>query len=307
MKSQTASSFLMIRPKGFSYNLQTAATNIFQQAAIGTASEITNRAIEEFQHILLRLQKMNLNIHVFDQSDNETPDAVFPNNWISFHEDGKVILYPMLTANRRKERRTDIVLALKERYAIKEVIDLTYYENENKFLEGTGSIVFDHVNSHAYACLSERTNVDVLKKVCEIIGYKPYTFTASDKDIPIYHTNVMLHIGEGYAVLCAESIADIKERKDLERILAFTGHEVVLISKDQMHSFSGNMLQVQSMEGKKYTLLSSEAIRAFHFSQIEIITKYSELISFDLHTIEKVGGGSTRCMIAEIFCPVKEL
>lgn len=306
MKSQTASSFLMIRPTWFSYNLQTAATNIFQKAAIGTAEEIYNKAVAEFDHALHRMQKLNLDIKVFDQSDKETPDAVFPNNWISFHDDGKIILYPMLTVNRRKERSVDIVNTLKEQFAIKEIIDLTHFENENKFLEGTGSIVFDHINRHAYACLSERTNADVIKKLCELLDYKSYLFTATDNNVPIYHTNVLLHLGEKYSVLCAECIDDVKERKDLERVLAYTGHEVVFISRAQMHAFAGNMLQVQNNEGKKYTLLSSSAIRTLHFSQIETITKHSELISFDIPTIEKIGGGSLRCMIAEIFCAVKE-
>ena len=216
------------------------------------------------------------------------------------------MLYPMSTENRRRERRHDIIESFKDLYLIKEIIDLTHFENQEKYLEGTGSIVFDHINQIAYASVSERTNIDILKKVCEQLNYKPFTFTATGKNLPVYHTNVILHIGEGYAVLCAESIADIKERKDLERILAFTGHELILISPAQMHSFAGNMLQVKNTLGYKYTILSSAAIRSLHFSQIDAITKHSELISFDIPTIEKIGGGSTRCMIAEIFCPLKE-
>ncbi len=306
MKSQTASSFLLIRPASFSYNLQTASTNVFQQAAIGTTEEITTKAVEEFDHMLHRLQKLGLNIRVFEQTDSETPDAVFPNNWISFHDDGKVILYPMSTENRRRERRHDIIETLKEQYLINEIIDFTHFEKQEKYLEGTGSIVFDHINRFAFASVSERTNIDILKKVCEELNYKPFTFTAIGNNLPVYHTNVMLHIGEGYAVLCAESITDIKERKDLERILAFTGHELILISVAQMHSFAGNMLQVKNIAGNKYTILSTAAIRSLHYSQIDAITKHSELISLDIPTIEKIGGGSTRCMIAEIFCRVKE-
>ena len=306
MKSQTASSFLMVRPTGFSYNLQTAATNIFQKVAIASAEEIISTAISEFDHAIRRMEKLGLDVNVFDQTDPETPDAVFPNNWISFHTDGKAILYPMLTTNRRKERREDIVETLKQRYAINEVIDLTHFEDEGKFLEGTGSMVFDHVNRIAYACISERTNLEVVNYLCETLSYKPFTFTATDNNLPIYHTNVMLHIGENYAVLCAESIADIKERKDLERILAYTGHQVVLISTLQMHAFAGNMIQVQNNIDKRYTLLSASAIRCLHLSQIEVISQSSELISFDIPTIEKIGGGSLRCMLAELFCPLNQ-
>ena len=298
---------MMIRPQAFEYNLQTAATNIFQQAAIGTVIVITGKAIEEFDHMLHRMQRLGLNVEVFDQENKDTPDAVFPNNWISFHADGKVIIYPMLAKNRRAEKRTDIIQKLKAQYQIDQFIDLSYFESENKFLEGTGSMVFDHVNRIAYACVSERTNIDVLKKVCELLDYKPFAFFAVDRGLPVYHTNVLLHIGDGYAVLCAECIPDVKERKDLERILAFTGHELVMITQAQMHAFAGNMLQVKSTEGKKFTLLSATAIKSLHFSQINIITKYSELIAFDIPTIEKIGGGSVRCMIDEIFCPVKKV
>ncbi len=307
MRSQTATSFLLIRPTAFSYNLQTAATNIFQKTMLASAEELRSKALTEFDHFSSRLKKLEINVNVFEQIDADTPDAVFPNNWISFHDDGKVIIYPMLTENRRKERRSDIIQSLKERYLINEVIDLTYFESEGKYLEGTGSIVFDHISHLAYACISQRTDLDVLKKACKTLGYQLHIFHAIDKQMEIYHTNVMLHIGEGYAVLCAECIPDIKERKDLERILAFTGHELILISLSQMHAFAGNMLQVQNANSKRYTLLSATALRSLHFSQIDTIAKHSEIVSFDIPIIEKIGGGSIRCMIAEIFCKSKEI
>ena len=306
MISQTTSSFLMVRPMAFSYNTETAATNIFQNRKVNFQESPASTAILEFDHMLHRMEKIGLHITVFDQLDDSTPDAVFPNNWISMHSDGSLVLYPMLTNNRRKERRADIVERLQNQYVINQVIDLTHFEQENKFLEGTGSIVFDHINKRAYACLSERTNQEVLLHLCKILQYTPFVFTATDKNVPIYHTNVILNIGVGYAVLCAEAIPDIKERKNLERILAFTGHEVILITLAQMRCFAGNMLQVEDKTSKKYTLLSASAIRSLKFAQIDVIIKNSELVSFDIPTIENVGGGSVRCMIAEVFSQLKK-
>ena len=305
MISQTTSSFFMVRPMAFSYNTETASTNLFQNRNVNFQESPASTAILEFDHMLHRMEKIGLHITVFDQLDDSTPDAVFPNNWISMHSDGSLVLYPMLTNNRRKERRTDIVERLQNQYVINQVIDLTHFEQENKFLEGTGSIVFDHINKRAYACLSERTNQEVLLHLCEILQYTPFVFTATDKNVPMYHTNVILNIGVGYAVLCAEAIPDIKQRKNLERILAFTGHEVILITLAQMRCFAGNMLQVEDKTSKKYTLLSTSAIRSLKFAQIDVIIKNSELVSFDIPTIEIVGGGSVRCMIAEVFSQLK--
>ncbi len=267
--------------------------------------QLEEKAVEEFNHVVNRLKQNEVDTCVFDNENKNTPDAVFPNNWVSFHHDGTVILYPMMAANRRVERNKKIIDKISEQFEVHKVIDLTYFEKEGKFLEGTGSIVFDHQHKIAYATVSQRTSIDVLKYLCDQLGYKHFVFTAIHDNLPIYHTNVMLHIGNGYAIVCLESIPDIKERNDLRRMLAFTNHEVVPITKLQMRAFAGNMIQVVSQKGKYFTLLSSQAIRTLHLPQINVIGEKSELLSFDIHTIEKIGGGSIRCMLAEIFSPMK--
>lgn len=307
MLAQCASSFLMIRPDFFRANEQTSSTNAFQHEISGDAETIRRSAIEEFNHVVNRLTQSDINVCCINSANPETPDAVFPNNWISFFHDGKVVLYPMMAENRKAERDNSIIDKINEQFEVKEVIDLSHFEKEGKYLEGTGSIVFDHQHKIAYAALSSRTNAEVLKYLCDVIGYKSFVFSAIDDKLPIYHTNVLLHIGNGYAIACLDAIPDIKERNDLRRMLAFTGHDVVAITLQQMRSFAGNMLQVMNRKGKYFTLLSSLAIRTLHLPQINVIGEKSELLSFDVHTIENVGGGSIRCMMAEIFNPFKVL
>ena len=263
------------------------------------------RAIDEFNHVVNRLQQNDIYVCCIDNTNPETPDAVFPNNWVSFHHDGKVILYPMMALNRQAERNNNILEKIGETFEIKEVIDLTYFEKEHKYLEGTGSIVFDHPHKIAYAAISPRTDPDVLKYLCERIGYRHFVFTTKIVELPVYHTNVMLNIGDKYAVVCFDAIPDIKEKNDLSRMLAFTGHDIVTISLQQMASFVGNMLQVTSHSGKSFTILSSQAIRSLHLPQINVIGNKNELLSFDISTIELAGGGGIRCMMAEIFSPLK--
>lgn len=303
MSKQCASSVLMIRPRFFRGNEETGSTNAFQDAT--AVPEAESKAVAEFDHVVNRLRKQGIYIIDIDNENTEAPDAVFPNNWVSFLHDGRIILYPMMAASRRKERSSKIVDFVKDKFQFSEIIDLTHWEEKGKYLEGTGSIVFDHIYKIAYACISPRTCVEVIDDLCEKLGYKKFTFNAEYGGQPIYHTNVMMHIGEKYAVACLESITDVKEKNELRRMLAFTGHEVLPITMPQMSHFAGNMLEVKNAEGKYFTLLSSSAIRSLHLPEINTIGESSELLSFDIPTIEKLGGGSVRCMMAEIFNPLK--
>ncbi|MEP7265300.1 MAG: arginine deiminase-related protein [Bacteroidota bacterium] len=302
MTTQCASALLMVRPRFFRSNEETQSSNSFQQSA---DANIEEQALAEFDHVVNRLQKQGIYIITAENDNPETPDAVFPNNWVSFHHDGRVIIYPMMAPSRRKERANKILDLVKDKFQSASIIDLTHWEEKNKFLEGTGSVVFDHQHKIAYASLSSRTHDDVLDDLCNQLGYKKFVFHAELNGQPIYHTNVVMHIGEKYAVACLECIADSKERNELRRMLAFTGHELVNITAAQMRHFAGNMLEVCNEAGKHYTLLSSNAIRSLHLPDINIIGESTELLSFDIPSIEKAGGGSIRCMMAEIFCPVK--
>ena len=292
----------MIRPHFFKANSETAGTNIFQQVS---SDDVSRKAIEEFDHAVNRLRMCGVTVNIYENENSEAPDAVFPNNWISFHHNSVAIIYPMMANSRRNEKEKRIIESLEKSYNIETIVDLSHYEKENKFLEGTGSLVFDHRSKIAYACLSGRTHKELVFEVCAILGYKPFVFSAFVNEKPLYHTNVMLHVGNKYAIVCLEAITDVKERNDLRRMLAFTGHEVVPITLSQLRMFAGNMLEVINKDGKHFTLLSSTAIRTLHLGEINVIGESSELLSFDLSTIEQTGGGSIRCMMAEIFCPLK--
>lgn len=302
MTTQCASALLMVRPRFFRSNEETQSSNSFQQDADPKTEE---QALAEFDHVVKRLQKQGIYIVIAENDNPETPDAVFPNNWVSFHHDGRVIIYPMMAPSRRKERSDKILQLVKDKFQSTEIIDLTHWEEKSKYLEGTGSVVFDHHHKIAYASLSPRTHEEVLDDLCNQLGYKKFVFHAELNGQPIYHTNVMMHIGEKYAVACLESIPDAKERNELRRMLAFTGHELVPVTISQMRHFAGNMIEVCSDTGKHYTLLSNTAIHSLHLPEINAIGENSELLSFDIAAIEKAGGGSIRCMVAEIFCPVK--
>jgi hypothetical protein len=232
----------------------------------------------------------------------EKPDAIFPNNWFSIHADGKLVLYPMLAPNRRLERSHNYIDLFESKFGPLEIIDLTFYEEQQRFLEGTGSIVFDHVNKVAYACRSLRTDEVVLSNLCMRLGYTPLLFDAVDEnEIPIYHTNVMLCIGEKVVVVCLDSI---KNELDQERLLssfASTGHRVVSISYQQMRCFAGNMIEVQSKTGQRFLLLSQNALDSLLDGQIKELSKHAELLPINIPTIEKYGGGGIRCMVAGIF------
>lgn len=293
---------LLIRPASFGFNTETEGSNAFQNKVIERRDVIRDRALEEFDAFAAKLRSMGVNVEVYDDTSYpEKPDAIFPNNWISMHEDGKVILYPMLAENRRAERREDIIKELKEKFVVTDVLDLSEYEKEGKFLEGTGSIVFDHENKVAYACLSPRTNKELFLKVCEFLDYTPVHFGGYDRNgKEIYHTNVLMCIGERFSVICLDCINE-SESGYVGDMLADTGHELIPITTEQMESFAGNMLFLKTNENKHILVLSQTAFDSLNESQKNRLSKYRELVPLSINTIETIGGGSARCMIGEVF------
>ncbi|CAM4086028.1 hypothetical protein SAMN06265348_102435 [Pedobacter westerhofensis] len=297
---QTTNELLMIRPVDFRFNEQTAENNKFQQ--LSEEDNVQSQALKEFDDFAQLLKDNGVNVTVADDTlDPATPDSIFPNNWVSFHEDAQVFLYPMYSENRRLERRDDIIKTLEKDFIISGITDLSAYEESKIYLEGTGSMVLDRTNKLAYACLSLRTDEKVLADFCLRAGYQPVTFNAVDAEgFPIYHTNVMMCIGRGFAVVCLESIADPAETKTVAAQLSSSGHEIIEISYDQMNHFAGNMLQVANNKEELLLIMSEQAFLSLTTSQIEKLEKYSRIIYSPLYTIEKNGGGSARCMLAEI-------
>ena len=304
--SQTTHTILMIEPVAFGYNNQTAVNNYFQQKDI-VVGDIQQLALDEFNRMVNQLRAKGILVLVVkDTPEPHKPDSVFPNNWISFHEGGQVVLYPMFAENRRNERRSDILQMLEDKGSvINNVVDFTFWEKQNLFLEGTGSMIFDRVHSIAYAALSERTDKSVFLQFCKVFGFKPIFFSALQtvdrKRLPIYHTNVMMSVGDNYAVVCTDCIDDIDERRALVDVLENSGKEIISITEQQMHCFAGNMLQIKNTEEKRFLVMSKSAYDSLTKHQIEQLTAYNELIVISIPTIEKVGGGSVRCMMAEIF------
>lgn len=300
MSKQSTNNILLIRPANFGFNEITAASNRFQKRREFDGREV----LAEFDAFAERLKEQGVNVFVFDDTP-EPPknDAIFPDNWISFHPDGTVILYPM-SEGRQNERRMDIVEKLKENFKIERVIDLTEYEREGKFLEGSGSIISDHDNKINYACLSPRTDKELFEKFSHMLGYKPVSFTALDREgQEIFHTNIMMSVGRGFSVICLESIKDDAERSVVVESLRSTGKEIIDISLEQMTGFAGNMLVVLTNRNKTLLVLSESAFSSLSVEQKSTLGKYCELFPLSIPTIEAVGGGSARCMIAEIFLP----
>jgi len=292
----------MIRPVNFAFNQETAANNAFQSAKDSNAQE---KALTEFEDFVSLLRKNGVDVTVMDDTkEPHTPDSIFPNNWISFHDNGSIVLYPMYAANRRLERKPHVIEKLKEHFRIEKQIDLSVYESENVFLEGTGSMVLDRENKIAYACISQRTDIDVLNEFCLQLGYTPNTFMAVDANAyPIYHTNVMMCVADHYVVICLDSIADDAERNETTHTIKKSGKEIISISLDQMNHFAGNMLQVKNREGKTFLIMSSQAFRSLTIEQLTKLNQYNAILHSSLDTIERNGGGSARCMMAEIFLP----
>ncbi len=297
---QTTNHILMIRPVDFKFNDQTAGNNKFQQAS--EQNGVQYLALKEFDQFADLLRSNDVDVMVInDTVAPETPDSIFPNNWISFHDNGEVFLYPMFSENRRLERRKDIIEQLAARFSLEMVTDMSEYENQELFLEGTGSMVLDREHKLAYACLSLRTDEQVLADWCRISGYTAVTFKADDQDgFRIYHTNVMMCIGDFFAVICLESIQNYQEREMVMQHLIRTGKEIIEISMNQMNHFAGNMLQVKNKNGDGLLVMSEQAYTSLTEMQVFLLQKYCSLVHSPLDTIEKNGGGSARCMLAEI-------
>ncbi|WP_316800906.1 citrulline utilization hydrolase CtlX [Pedobacter frigidisoli] len=302
---QTTSHLLMIRPVDFKFNEQTAENNKFQVAS-GNA-DVQAQALKEFDDFAELLRINHIDVKVIDDTlQPETPDSIFPNNWVSFHEDGSVYLYPMFSENRRQERRREILDELSKQFDIKHINDLSFYEYQEAYLEGTGSMVLDRVNKIAYACLSIRTDVSALNNFCQLAEYKSVIFHAVDgSGFPIYHTNVMMCIGDRFAVICLDSIPNQHEKSFVKQVLSSTGKEVIEISLDQMNHFAGNMLQVSNSDGENLLIMSAQAYNSLTTEQIQALEKYNRIIYAAINTIETNGGGSARCMLAEIHLPQK--
>ena len=292
---------LMVRPFQFYFNQQTAANNFFQSNInIENANEL---AIAEFDAMVERLRAQQINVKVIqDTKDPSTPDSIFPNNWISTHTNGTLCLYPMFAQNRRAERKLSVIEFLQANYKIENTLDLTDLEKEGKFLEGTGSMVLDHKNKIAYGCLSERLDKNAFNEWCDKMQFKAIAFKAvDDKAQPIYHTNVMMCMANQFVVICLESIPNEQEKQIVLESFKKSNKEVIEISQDQLNHFAGNMLQVFDINGKPHLIMSEQAYKSLHTAQLKSLEKYNPLLPISIPTIEALGGGSTRCMMAEIY------
>jgi len=303
MNHNIASKILMVRPAAFGYNPQTAESNAFQKKLDLSAKEISEKAIEEFDQMVEELKTFGIEVLVAeDSNEHYTPDAIFPNNWFSTHPNGAFCLYPMEAKARRLERRSSAIDIISKNFNVKETIDLTAFEEQEKFLEGTGSLILDHENRIAYACISSRTDTNILNQWARKLDYETVKFRAVDEnDKAIYHTNVMMCLGDKFAVICLESIAEENEKSAVVKTLKESEREIVDISFEQMNQFAGNMLLLKNRENKKILVMSERAFRSLTEDQIKRLSSHAKLASFDVETIEDCGGGSVRCMIAEIF------
>jgi hypothetical protein len=307
MLKQTTNTLLMIEPLAFGFNAQTAVNNYFQQKTEVSQSAIQELALAEFNAMVKQLRTNGMDVLVVkDTLDPHTPDSIFPNNWVSFHEDGRVALYPMFAENRRNERRDAVLRVIEnKKHPITGVMDYSPFELQHLFLEGTGSLILDHVNKIAYAALSERTDKSLLLQFCHDFGYSAVHFIANQtvdgNRLPIYHTNVMMCVADQYAVICLDSIDHAEERSAVVASLGKTGKEIIAIAEDQMHHFACNMLQVENNAGKQFLVMSQTAYNSLIQEQIDRLSSYNDFIVVAIPTIERVGGGSARCMMAEVF------
>jgi len=302
---QTTAHLLMIKPVAFDFNAETAVNNAFQQQGSNTNAQ--QKAEAEFDGFVQKLTAAGIDVTVVqDTAVPHTPDSIFPNNWISFHHDGSIVLYPMYAVNRRAERKQHVLDSIAAKFNVKNKIDFTAKEKEDHFLEGTGSMVLDRDNKIAYACLSPRTDKAVFEEWCSKMNYTPCSFYSVDeKGGEIYHTNVMMCVADEYVVICLDSIRDAAERDYVFDTIIESGKKVIEISYSQMNRFAGNMLQVQNKNGQRYLVMSSQAYHALTAEQVKELESYNPIIHSDLTTIETNGGGSARCMMAEVFLPLK--
>lgn len=308
MTKQLTSRVLMIRPACFSFNEETAHNNAFQTKPEDNQSEmIKNQAIQEFDQLVQKLRDHDIEVLVIQDTESPIkPDAVFPNNWISLHANGSLITYPMYAPKRRIERRSDIIEQLKSKFEVKEHWALESYEEKGLILEGTGSLIPDRDHEIVYACYSPRTNDELLEIWCEKTGYQKVGFTSLDQnEQEIYHTNVMMAVGVEFVVICMESIIE-KDRNRVKNMLENSGKKIIDISFEQVNAFAGNMLQLKSSKtDKTYLLMSTTAYHSLEKGQIEQLEAFTTIIHSDIPTIERIGGGSVRCMVAENFLPLK--
>lgn len=306
---QITNTVLMVRPVAFRMNEQTAVNNYFQEDLDLKNKVINQQAQEEFDAMVKKLSNHGIEVIVVtDRLETDTPDSIFPNNWVSFHENGDIGIYAMFAENRRKERREDIFDILEDKgFQINNIIDYSEAEEENLFLEGTGSLILDRVNRKAYCALSPRADEDLFIEFCEDFEYFPIVFTANQtvegKRMPIYHTNVMMCIAETFAVICLSAIDDRKERKTILKHLKEDGKEIIDITEKQLHSFAGNMLQLRGKDNERFLVMSQSAYHSLSKNQIDALLKHTYILYSDLQTIETCGGGSARCMMAEVFLP----
>nr|WP_223860912.1 arginine deiminase-related protein [Spirosoma validum] len=299
----------MIRPVRFAFNEQTAESNAFQNTELSaqTKDVAQENALREFDEMVRQLQAFGVDVVVYEDTlTSHTPDSIFPNNWVSFHASGTVVLYPMQAENRRLERRQDIIDDLAKQYHVARIVDLTHFEQEGKFLEGTGSLVLDRMHRVAFASLSPRTDPDVLAEFARQTGYRTVSFRSADANgQAIYHTNVLLCITDTLAIVCLSAISDPDERLMVRQELERLNKRIVDISLVQMDNFAGNMLMVQARKGQKLLVMSTRAFESLTPKQIDILDDYATLLHVDLPTIENAGGGSARCMMAEVHLPEK--
>ena len=302
-----APTILMIRPAAFGFNAETAANNFFQENPGIPAADLQKKALEEFNRMAELLQKNEIDLLLIEDSrEPPKPDAIFPNNWLSSTPDGKLFVFPMYAPSRRAEKREDIIDRLSADFVVKDLQDWSEFEVEGRFLEGTGSMVMDHRNQLIYAAISERTNLSVLEKFAVTNGYQAIVFLATDTaGRPVYHTNVLMSLGEKFAVLCEEAIEEEWELIAVRQLLESTNHAIIPISREQMQRFAGNMLEVKNRKGEPILVLSQSAFDSLRKEQKAMLEAYARLLPISVPTIEAVEGGSVRCMMAEIFLEKK--
>lgn len=303
---QNTSYIMMIRPAKFGFNAETAVNNHFQQSSLD--SQVAEKALAEFDQFVTLLRANGINITVVQDSPLPyTPDSIFPNNWISFHSDGTIVLYPMFAKNRRLERKPAVLEQVSQKFLIQQTIDFTQQEERGLYLEGTGSMVLDRDHHLAYACLSERTHENLLEQFCTELGYESVVFSALDmQGAPIYHTNVMMCVADRYVVICLDAIATDLEREMLQTQIQATGKTIIPISLEQMNHFAGNMLQVKNQENEKFLIMSSQAFHSLNEEQVLQLETFNQILHAPIPTIESNGGGSARCMMAEVFLPLAQ-
>lgn len=297
---------MMISPTSFSFNAETAQSNVFQHRIHDTKEHVQKSAEKEWEGVCALLAREGISIiQIIDTPSPVKPDALFPNNWITTHEDGSIIVYPLLAKNRRIEKRMDIVEQLKKQFAVSGVTDLSSFEHAEQFLEGTGSVVFDRQNKIAYACQSARTHLSPLQKLGELLGYEVVAFHAFDHRKPIYHTNVLMSVGTDWAAICFEAIPDAQEQNKLRAYFEKTGKAVIELSMKQLDAFAGNILELKSKTGKAKIIMSKTTFDSLDVSQTRVLSQSGKICVADVSMIERVGGGGVRCLIAEIFLPKK--